>query len=129
MYSDDIKEKAFKLYCIHWSLRRIAKKLGVSESIIRHWKKKRRWEEKRQEVDKKTDAELTENCANWKSETIKQLIEIRDGLIERYEKARTGNVEQLTKAILGLNEQIALLKGEATGRTENEIKVIFEVVD
>lgn len=43
----DNKEAALELYLIDWSLVRIAKALGVSESSIIRWKKKDNWEKKK----------------------------------------------------------------------------------
>ncbi|MCD6477502.1 MAG: hypothetical protein J7K87_00680 [Candidatus Aenigmarchaeota archaeon] len=128
MYPDEIKNKAFQLYCLGWSLTKIARKIGVDWKTVKEWSVRKKWREKKERIDQKTGEILEEKSVDWKSQTIKQLIEIRDSLIKRYGKAKTGNVEQLTKAILGLNEQIALLKGEVTQRGEQEIRIIFEDV-
>ena len=129
MYSDEVKNKAFQLFCLGWSLTKIAREIGVDWKTVKEWSVKKKWREKKERIDQKAGEKLEEKSADWKSRTIKQLIEIRDNLVQRYEKAKTGNVEQLTRAILGLNEQIALLKGEAIERSEQKVKVEFEVVD
>lgn len=128
MYPDEIKNKAFQLFCLGWSLRKIAREISVDWKTVKEWSVKGNWKERKEKVDQKTGEELEKKSADWKSQTIQQLIEIRDDLVKRYKQAKTGNVEQLTKAILGLNEQIALLKGEVTRRGEEEIRIIFEDV-
>jgi len=128
MYPDKIKNEAFQLFCLGWSLRKIAREKDVSFNTVRDWKNKENWSDKKEKIDLETESKITQKQSDWKSETIQELIDIKKNLINRYMIAKTGSVDQLTKALDQVIGKIVLLKGEPTDRTENEHRITFEDV-
>ena len=127
-YPDEIKIKAFEYFCLGWSLSQIARKIGVDWKTVRTWRRKYDWDRKKERIDQRIGEELENKSVDWKVQIINELMEIKDELVRRYKQARTGNVEQLTKALDVVIEKIALLKGEAIERSEHRVKVLFEDV-
>ena len=50
-HPDKIKNEAFQLFCLGWSLRKIAREKDVSFNTVRDWKNKENWSDKKEKIE------------------------------------------------------------------------------
>jgi hypothetical protein len=118
-YDSKIKQKAYKLFCIGKSLTEISKVKGMpSEKTLSEWRASENWNERREEINKKTAIKLDEKVSDFKVDMIKDIQDIKFKLLSELDNCSNPTKDKLADSLIKLQQQELLLRGEATERKE-----------
>lgn len=128
-YDAKTKQKAFKMFCLGNTLTEISNVKGMpSEETLTTWKKKQKWEEKRNKVDEKTTEKLTETLSDFKANMITEINLLKQKLLSELDNCQNPTKDKLADSLVKLQQQELLLRGEATDHKKVDAKVDCSIV-